>query len=172
MMASHTLQTQDLHQEFRAHRVGWRLLRSHFLIFFVNHVLSPLGGMVTFPPPIPPIPFSFCPKPTGWDGDKSAGLGKTRTGILRLVLSPLCGMATIANFRTVLLGSSSGSKPTVWDDDKVASQSPRSSINRSEPTAWDSNWHSYLCNSGILPSVPNVPLGAESLELKEKGLNF
>jgi len=37
---------------------------------------------------------------------------------------------------------------------------------------WDSNWHSYLCTSGILPSVPNVPLGSENLELKEKGLNF
>jgi hypothetical protein len=29
-----------------------------------------------------------------------------------------------------------------------------------------------LCTFGILPSVPNVPLGAENLELKEKGLNF
>jgi hypothetical protein len=36
---------------------------------------------------------------------------------------------------------------------------------------WDSNWHSYLYLR-VLPSVPNVPLGAKNLELKEKGLNF
>jgi len=26
---------------------------------------------------------------------------------------------------------------------------------------WDSNWHSYLCNSEVLPSVPNAPCGVE-----------
>ncbi len=56
---------------FQAHWVGWRC------IFPYNS--------------IKPTSLS---EPTGWDGDKSAGLGKTRTGILRLVLNPLCGMAT------------------------------------------------------------------------------
>ena len=92
-----------------------------------------------------------------------------------LVLSPPCGMETCFEGKSMFPTSSTCSKPTVWDGDirKLRKWLTKvCSFFVPKPTVWDSNWHSYLCTSGILPSVPNVPLGSENLELKEKGLNF